>query len=439
MNFENIKSDEMKFEYKVVFTADEIEKQISNAVAEKAKTFKMQGFRTGHVPLNIVRNNVENTVMKDVFDELISEACDKIIKELKAQDLASKPTYHFDGQYEKGKDISLTMSIEVAPSFELKPYQIELTKIVPNVRKEDIDKSIKDFMYNLPVRENAEDGYAIQHRDEISYKAICYINGVENKKRSFSESLILPSEIPADAEFLLGFVGKKAKESFDFVPKTEKNTKYTFIIKNIKRILGELSQEDYAVKKGFENFATFEAFVKENIGNDIVSMAFLYHKNQILEALATQYKFSLPKSVLELEMKNIINNVKKDLEESQKKGTASEEDLKKTDAELEKEYSDVVSKRVLLGYVLNKIAKEEGITASEEELKNAIMREVNANPVLANHIVHYYQNSPSAVAYKRAEIIEAKVVNFLISKAKSTETPKTIDEVEAIVADLLED
>ncbi len=58
---------------------------------------------------------------------------------------------------------------------------------------------------------------------------------------------------------------------------------------------------------------------------------------------------------------------------------------------------------------------------------------------MAQFIVDYYSKNPEALAYKKAEIIEYKVVTFLISKAKTKEVEKTKKEIDKIVNKLLED
>ena len=439
MKFENIKSDGMRFEYKVLLTAEEIEDQIVKAVEERAKTFKMQGFRPGNVPINIVRSHVENSVMKDVFDVLISNACENIIKENGAKELSSKPTYRFESEYEKGKGLDVVVTIEAAPSFELKPYEIELTKVSPLVNQEEIDAVRADMMKFSPLREKADANHAINNMDEVFYKAICFVNNAESKKKTFEDTVVIPESVPEDAEFLQGFIGKKIKESFDFTPATDKTLKYKIVIKSIKKAVKDVSSEDFAVKSGFKDLADLNDAIRKSLEAEIDQAAFLYHKNQILDALAAQYSFELPQGVVDLEMKNIIASVKKELKEEKEKGTASEEDLKKTDDDFRNEYKDVVNKRVLLGYVLNKIAKENNISASDKEVQNIIMEEIRRSPSIANQLIDFYSKNESAVAYKRAEIVEYKVVSFLVSKAKATEISKTKKEVDEMVSKLLED
>ena len=433
MNFENIKSDGMSLEYKVTFSAEDIESNIEKAVEKRAKTFKMQGFRPGHVPLHIVRSNVENSVIKSVFDDLISEACKSIIKKAKVQDLASKPTYKFENKYEKGKDLNLTVFIEVAPSFKLLPYEMEITKVLPKVSEKEVKEAAKAFMLDFPIYEKAEFGYAVKSKDEVSYKADCYNKGVASKKKSFSNKVIIPDVIPEDAEFLQNFIGKKVGESFDFIPATDKNLTYKITIKSIKKALMNLSIEDFAKKKDFKDAKEMQTAIKEKLEADINSQAFIYHKNQILEKLEKEYKFDLPQGILEQEMNTVLKNVKQEAEATGKKPEV------KSDEELRKEYKDIVRKRVLLGYVLNKIAREEKITASEKEVQQAILAEINSSPNMAQYIVNYYSKNPEAFAYKKAEIIEYKVISFLISKAKVKEVEKTKKEIDEIVNKLLED
>jgi len=437
MNFENIKSDGMSLEYKVTFSAEDIESNIEKAVEKRAKTFKMQGFRPGHVPLHIVRSNVENSVIKDVFDDLISEACKSIVKDAKVQDLASKPTYKFENKYEKGKDLNLTVFIEVAPSFKLLPYEMEITKVLPKVSEKEVKEATKAFMIDFPIYEKAEFGYAVKSKDEISYKADCYNKGVASKKKSFSNKVIIPDAIPEGAEFLQNFIGKKVGESFDFVPATDKNLTYKITIKSIKKALTDLSIEEFAKKKDFKDAKEMQTAIKEKLESDINNQAFIYHKNQILEKLEKEYKFDLPQGILEQEMDIVLKNVKQEAEVAARK-TGKKPEVK-SDEELRKEYKDIVRKRVLLGYVLNKIAKEEKITASEKEVQQAILAEINSNPNMAQGIVNYYSKNPEAVAYKKAEIIEYKVISFLISKAKVKEVEKTKKEIDEIVNKLLED
>ena len=63
MVFEDVVSDGLRHKVRVVFESLEIENEVDRCVREKAKTFRMHGFRVGHVPLDIVKNSVGGSVV----------------------------------------------------------------------------------------------------------------------------------------------------------------------------------------------------------------------------------------------------------------------------------------------------------------------------------------------------------------------------------------
>lgn len=438
MKFENVKSEGMKRDYKVILSAEEIESNITEAVAKRAKTFKMQGFRPGHVPLDIVRKNVEAGVLQEVFDKLISNACSAILKELKLTDMATRPTYKFETNYERGKDVILTISIEAAPDFELKDFKCKITKIIPVVTDKEILEAKKNLIKDNPIFEKAEKDYIIKPGDKVLFYAKCFVNGVESKKKSFENSVVLPIDIPNDAEFLQGFIGKKVKETFEFKPATEKNTIYQFTVKSIKKALLDLPFEEYAMRNGFKTAAELEKHIKDSLETRINEVSFVYHKHQILKKLGEQYSFDLPETVIAQETKNVVANIKKELAREKREGTANEEDLKKTDEDFAKEYESLIRQRVLLGYILNKFAKQYNISANDNEVKDVIMQEVNKNPAYASSIIAHYTGNQSALAYKRAEIVEKKVIEHLISLVEYEEIQQTFEEASKLVDEALD-
>ncbi|MDR2458526.1 MAG: trigger factor [Holosporales bacterium] len=438
MKIEKVKSEGMSHEYKVTILADAIESAVTSAVQKRARTLRMNGFRPGRVPLNIVRNTVEGEIVPGILEAMISEACDVAVKESDIAILATKPTYRIDSQYVRNKDLEITVFIDEAPNVEIKPYEFSMTKIVPDVEDEEVEANLQDLMKTAPAYQDATEGYVIKPLDVVRYSATCYVNGVESKNRTFEDSVKLPGSIQGDAAFLGGFVGRVVGESFDFTPPTEDNITYKICITSIQEALTSLTPDEYAEKHGFKDAEELKVALRQRLEDEIRSQAYLYHKNQILEAITDQYNFELPQKIVENERVNVIAEVRRDMEQEKKDNpeAAIEE---KTDEELGQEYDDVVRKRVLLGYVLSSIAKREGIVVTDRELQNAIKEEIDMNPSLADAIIEFYSKNEGALVYKQAEIMERKVVSFLLSVASVTEEKKTKKEVDELIEKLLED
>ena len=432
MKFEKIKSEKLHYEYDVVLLADEVEARIVKKVEDRAKTFKMSGFRQSHVPVNIVRKHVEDVVTSEALSELISKACAEIVKEAKIESLATKPMYNLKNRYEKGKDVELTVFVDAAPSFDLKPYDFKIEKVVPDVSENEVEEALQRLMKKKAVYEQAEDGYAVKAGDEVSFSAVPYNDGSDKKAKKFSNTVIIPDEIPEGMGFLPEFVSKKAGDAFEVAIK---DVKYKIAIKSIKKMLSNISPDEYAKRRDFENIDELKSVIKQALEKEILDFAFVYHKFQILDKLAGMYKFELPQKVVDQEMKFTLARAKKDNEEEARKDPKRA----KTEEQLRKELLEVVSKRCMLGYVLNKIAIKEHITVTQDEVSKEILKEIEAHPDEAEFILKVYKTNEDAYAYKSAEVLEQKVVEFLIGNVKYREIKKTRAEVIALVQKMMEE
>jgi trigger factor len=437
MDFKNVNSNGTRYECEIILKAADIEDNLKKAISEKAKTFKMQGFRPGHVPFEIVRKHVEAGILPDVFKTMINNACAVVIKEMGITDVATQPAYRFNEDYENGKDAKLTIFIEAVPIFELKEFKCKITKIIPLIKDEDITKLKKDLMKFNPVFGKAEKNYCVNPGDKISYFVQCIVNGVISKKKSFENSAVISVENFEHFKFLENFIGKKVGETFNFDLETEKNTIYKCTIKYIKKALLDLPFEEYAKKKGFKDAEELEKVIIDDFEKSINESAFIYHKCQILDALANEYDFDLPKSIVEQETKNVIANIRREIENEKRQGITNNKDLDKSDEELVEKYESVIKKRVLLGYILNKFARKYGITVSDDEVRRSIFEETHRNPEQASDIIAHYTGNHAAITYKRAEIVEKKVIEFLINLSECEEIKKTKEEVEKFVDEVL--
>ena len=234
--------------------------------------------------------------------------------------------------------MEITLYFDETPSFELKSYDLKIEKVVPNVSSEEMNAAIKRVMDTSPVYEKAEPNYVVQSKDLVSYHARCYNNGIESKKKSFSNSIIVPDVIPEDAELLANFIGKKVGEVFDFVPATDKNLKYKIELKSIERAIADITPEDYAKRRGFSDKKDLEDAIRVQMENEINDLAYIYHKSQILEQFSKDYNFAIPQAVFDREMSIAIASYKREegIDAPISKPTPKAE-KKKSDEELKKE------------------------------------------------------------------------------------------------------
>jgi len=153
--------------------------------------------------------------------------------------------------------------------------------------------------------------------------------------------------------------------------------------------------------------------LKEGLDNEHDVQSRMKLKRAILDELDKKHSFELPPNMVESEFQNIWAQVQAEKEA----GQLDEDDLKKTDKQLEKDYRKISERRVRLGLVLAEMGQKENIDITNEELQQAMIAEARRYPGQEQQVIEFYQKNPQAIAQLRAPIFEEKVVDLIIEKA----------------------
>jgi len=152
-------------------------------------------------------------------------------------------------------------------------------------------------------------------------------------------------------------------------------------------------------------------------------------KRAILDELDKKHSFDLPPGMVEAEFDNIWQQVQAEKEA----GQLDEDDAKKSDKQLEKDYRKIAERRVRLGLVLAEMGQKQEVTITNEELQGAMIAEARRYPGQEQQVIEFYQKNPQAIAQLRAPIYEEKVVDLIIEKA--TVKDKVVDKDELFKED----
>jgi trigger factor len=180
--------------------------------------------------------------------------------------------------------------------------------------------------------------------------------------------------------------------------------------------------DDFAKKFGMESADDLKKAVKDQYESELGQQSRLRLKRAILDELDKQHKFDLPPGMVEAEFNNIWNQVQAEKEA----GNLDEDDAKKSDKQLEKDYRKIAERRVRLGLVLAEMGQKQEIQISNEELQQAMIAEARQYPGQEQQVIEFYQKNPQAIAQLRAPIYEEKVVDLIVEKAKVTD--KKVDK-----------
>ena len=119
---------------------------VAGAVREElkrvAKNARIDGFRKGKVPAQIIEQRFGASVRNDVLNDLLPRHFFDLMFQEKVN-LAGRPTFTIDS-YEEGKDLQFSATFEVYPEVKLQGLEnIKVEKPVVEITEADIDKMVE--------------------------------------------------------------------------------------------------------------------------------------------------------------------------------------------------------------------------------------------------------------------------------------------------------
>ena len=109
----------MEFEIKV--PEDRVDLEYSSVFKEIQKNAKIDGFRKGKVPIQIIEKKFEKQADREVAENLLKSEYIDIIKEKKLTPIGT-PEFDFE-KIKKGEFFSFKVKFEVVPTVELGEYK----------------------------------------------------------------------------------------------------------------------------------------------------------------------------------------------------------------------------------------------------------------------------------------------------------------------------
>ena len=408
----------------------EVSNDIIDAKKEKvakkfAKQVKVDGFRKGKVPVSVVKKMYGEAIEKEAIDELIKEEYEAGLKELgiNPEDIISEPIFT---KFERGEDkTEIEIKVSLKPKVNVDGYEDAIPEVeLPKVTDEEVEEKINEYAKN--VAEPVDSDKEVAENGDIA--VIDFEGFIDGEKMENGSAENYPLELGSNS-FIPGFeeqiVGMKVGEEKEIKVTFPENygakeiagKEATFKVKLNKiqeKKVPEIN-DDLAKKLLQMEDATVET-LKEEIQKELINAkkaeVFAPKKAELVEALVEKFEFDLPDSVVEKEAEMVINQKAQGMKEEEiKELTSNEEKLKEFQEEAKKE----AAKKVKLTFIVDELAKKEGIDVSDQEVLQVIYFEAIRSGQDAEKIYEYYKENNLLPAVKMS-MIEDKLLNTLLDK-----------------------
>lgn len=431
--------------FKVTVPASELAAKLDSRIAEIRPQMNLKGFRPGKVPAAHVKKMFGKSIMSELIESLVGETNQKALEDAKVRP-ASQPDVQMDGDIEKvldGKaDLAYSLNVDVMPDFE--PTDIKKLKLerpVAPVSETEVDEALQKLAsQNQQYKARGKTAKA-KDGDAVVIDFVGKIDGVPFDGGAAEEQTVVIGAgrfIPGFEEQLIGVkTGDETELNVTFPEDYQaENLKGQAAVFEVKvrevRMPKEAEiDEDFAKNFGLESLEQLREMMTSQIQNEHDSASRQKAKRALLDALDEEHSFDLPPKMVDQEFQQIWQQ----LQQEKEAGNLDEEDAKKTDEELEKEYKAISERRVRLGLVLAEIGRAAEVQITDQEVQQAVIAEARKFPGQEREVVEFFQKNPGAMAQVRAPIYEEKVVDHILEVAKVTDKEVSTEDLFAEMED----
>jgi len=438
--------DELNATLTVTVKNSDIAENVEKTLKEYRRKANVPGFRPGNVPMGLIKKMYGNAVIADELNKTVSGSLSDFLVSEKLNILGDPLPGEDQEQIDWGKQeqYNFIFDIALSPEFELKlskkdkitRYGIKvdddmIEKYVNGYRQrfgkfEEVEKSKKTSMLSVSLHELDDSGELVEEGvgSEEASLSIKVINDkkIEKSLVGLSKNDVLDIDIkkalPNDTE--ISSLLKIKKEEVEKI-----NSMFRMTVKEVKEFKdAEMDQEFFNSCFG-ENAVKDEKEFRNRVIEDIKASFSRETKYKLLldtkEKLTKKADFKLPEDFLKRWLK------------------ATNKEL--TDEQIEKEFEWFIQD-LKWTLIKNKIAKENELKVTEEDLKKAAKQQILAqfsqygmsyipDEYLEKYAKEMLEKEGEANKLHEQEI-EEKVIDFVAETIKVEDKEVSMDDFNAL-------
>ncbi|WP_445496573.1 trigger factor [Photorhabdus sp. SF281] len=411
----------------ITVPAADVEKAVSSELVNVAKKVRVDGFRKGKVPMNIIKQRYGASVIQDVLGDLMQRNFINAIIEQKINP-AGAPSYAPE-QFNDGEDFTYSVEFEVYPEVELKDLEaIEVEKPVVEVKDEDVDAMLETLRKQQADWKETEEAVSAEDRITVDFNGS--VDGEEFEGGKASDFVLTMGQGRMIPGFEEGIVGHKTGEEFiidvnfpeDYHAENLKGkaAKFAITLKKVEqRELPELTEEfikRFAIADGTVD--GLRAEVRKNMERELKNAVRNLIKSQVIDGLVKANEIEVPAAVVDGEI-DVLRR-----QSAQRFGGNEKQAL-----ELPRElFEEQAKRRVVVGLLLGEVISSNELKADEERVKGLVEEMASAyeDP---QEVIEFYGKNQELMSNVRNIALEEQAVEVLLGKAKVSEKETTFNEL----------
>ena len=434
MQVTELKNEGLDFEVKVVLPSSKISDEVKKELANLAKTVKLDGFRAGHVPANIIVKKYGSSVRSDIVQKEISHAVQHVLKEHKIKPFG-EPRLE-DLRNEENKDLEFILKFELLPDVKVPDLKhISITRPKLLIQDDDVDKQV-DKLAAMSKQYTKETSGKIKTDQQVTIDAVGYADG-----KAFDGGKITDHKLVIGSKaFIAGFedqlIGAKVgdevevnvtfPENYHAKHLANKPAKFIVHVKAVHSAEKSVVNDDFAKQFKCETLKELRDNISKSMADEFKEPINNLMKMKLFDQLEPLLTFDVPQSLITQEV-NIL-----------KSQTAEDNDTdemfkNKSQKEINTYYQKLALRRVKIGLLLSEYMTSKNLRIDQNDIKDAVITQARRFPGQEREIFDFYQNNPRALDQLKGPLLEEKTVRHIFDNAvKVKDKDYTREKLEAL-------
>ena len=404
----------------VTVTSEKIKPELEDAFNDYQKNIKLEGFRKGKVPAQLVKKMFGKQIEKETFQPYFAEAWKTATEENKFNYL-NEPIIN-NVLYNDQDGLTFDIEFDERPEFTVTGFDgIAVDKVTFEITDDDVKHTLENLQQRHAMiysveGEAKEDHLLITDLQETDAGGVPIVGSRYQDQQIFLKS---------NEELIKQLVGVKPGEERKLVltmQSKEEGAEPTppqhFIVKvkEIKeRRLPELDDE-FAKDLGssFNTIAELKKDIKERLKQQATQTAEFQFKKDLVDELIKKMDLEVPPSMLETYMNALVQDFKK----------SNNPYSNLDDKQVRDYYHDIAVRTIKWIMIREKLVEQLNITVSDKELEEKLAQ-LQTEDQHEHQADEQHEEHNVDTDHVKDKLLEEKVYEFLISKAKINKVKKS--------------
>ncbi|MEY4156771.1 MAG: putative trigger factor [Pseudomonadota bacterium] len=423
-----------KLERKITLNlpVETIRDEVNTRLKRLARQVKIDGFRPGKVPMNIVAQRYGYSVHYEVMNDKVGEAFNQAANEAQLR-VAGQPRINEAEGAPEGQ-MAFEAIFEVYPEVKIADLStVEIERVTSDVTDAAIDKTIdilrkqRRTFAQRSLESQAADG------DRVSVDFIGKIDGEPFEGGKADDFQFIEGEGQMLKEFEDAVRGMKVGDSRTFPLSfpadyhgkdvAGKTADFLVTLKKLEASHEPEVTDELAKSLGVTDgsVAGLRADIRKNLEREVKNRLLGRNKQAVLDALVAQAELELPQSIVQAELGRMIEGARNDL----KQRGIKDADKAPIPEEI---FRPQAEKRVRMGLVVAELVRTHNLSATAEQIK-AHIEDLASSYEKPEDVVRWYYQDMNRLGEVEAMVVENNVTQHVLAKVKVKDKSVSFDEL----------